>query len=354
MGLSTRSADGLAGLLRKFTATTVILLACVMTAVWVFAPPAGLPGEFAMADCRRVALRDDVSGQLVVGAEDLALTPSENEMFVTAHDRRDPATPSGALYSVSMFALETAETEVSAAPVWNGAEGDAPFRPHGLALSADGTRLAVVNRPEPGAAEVLIGSVDGLAWAPEERLAGRRLCRANDLDFADPAGQILDITLDRAECTGAIQDLLPGARTGRIARFDGSALTEIGSGYSFPNGIAAGYLAETRTRMIRTPQGGALRVPGGPDNLSVDQEGWIVAALHPKLVHTWLYRAGWRETSPTRIVRVDPSDGEVEVLFDDVDGTLFSGATSAVLGDGLLVAGSAFDSGLLVCRQGEL
>lgn len=334
-------------------AVAVITLALVLVAAWVFAPPAPLPAQFALADCRHVALLDDVSGLRITGAEDMALTPSENEIYLTAHDRRDPARPSGGLYSVSLFALEAGEAEISAQQVYAG-DGQVPFRPHGLALSSDGTRLALVNRPGPGEADILIGFADGLAWAPEDRLTGRQLCRANDLDFSGPGESALDITLDRADCSAAFTDLLPGAVTGRTVRFDSAGLTETGAGLAFPNGIADGYVAETRGRRVRTPDGRALDLPGGPDNLNWDQEGWLVAAVHPKLLQLWLYRAGWTAQAPSRIVRVDPADGELRVLFDDVDGALYSGATSAIYGDGLLVAGSAYDHGLLVCQEGAL
>ncbi|MFK7943490.1 MAG: hypothetical protein AB8B85_11335 [Paracoccaceae bacterium] len=352
MELSGRSADRLARLLRWITAIAVVLLAILMAAIWVFASPTALRADFAASDCRRVSLRDDVTGNLIVGAEDMALTLSENEILLTAHDRQDLAAPSGGLYSISVFALETQDVSVTARRLYGGDDADQAFRPHGMALSSDGTRIALVNRPVVGTAEVLIGPVDDQAWAPEQRLTGERLCRANDLEFSGEADGMLNITLDRSDCLSSIRDLLPGAGTGRLARFDGAGLTDTIDGLAFPNGIAAGYVAETRRRSIRTPDGGYLRVPGGPDNLNIDQDGWIVAALHPKLVHLWLYREGWRNNAPSRIVRVDPSDEEVRVLYDDVEGALFSGATSAIYGDGLLVLGSAYDEGLLVCQQG--
>ena len=82
------------------------------------------------------------------------------------------------------------------------------------------------------------------------------------------------------------------------------------------------------------------------------QAGQVVAALHPKLLHLALLRGGWRDRSGSRIVRVDPRDGAIEVLFDDPKGELYSAATAAIHGDGLLIMGSAYDSGLLVCEQG--
>lgn len=350
MGISGRSADRLARLLRQVTAVAVISLALALAGIWVFAPPTGLPADFGTADCRRVSLSDDVTGNLIVGAEDIALTPSENELLLSAHDRRATDNSSGGLYAVSTFTLEGGEASITATRIYGGEDSDSAFRPHGLALSRDGSRLALVNRPGPGTAEVLIGPVEGLTWAPEERLAGERLCRANDLSFTSDALELY-ITLDRADCAPSFQDLMPGAATGRLALFDGTALTEPVPGLSFPNGLAGGYVAETRAMQISQPGGGAIRLPGGPDNLSVDQDGWIVAALHPKLMQLWLYRAGWLQNAPSRIVRVDPVDGEIRVLFDDTEGRLFSGATSAIYGNGLLVAGSAYDEGLLVCQE---
>ena len=353
MGISGRSADSLARLLRRFTALAVVVFSVAMVALWIFAAPSSLPADYTAAECRRVTVLDDVTGDVIVGAEDLVLANSENELLLTAHDRRDSAQPSGGLYSISLFTLEAGDQTITASRIYGQGDGEeTAFRPHGLALSSDGSRLALVNRPASGRAEVLIGPFDGENWAPDQRLRGERLCRANDLAFASDDGAILDITLDRADCEPSMRDLLPGAATGRLTRFDGRSLTDTASGYAFPNGIIDGYVAETRAMRVIRPDGPPLRMPGGPDNLSVDDAGWLVAALHPKLIHLWLYRSGWNDKAPSRIIRVDPQDGEMRVLYDDVHGTLFSGATSAIYGDGLLVAGSAYDEGLLVCQEG--
>jgi len=84
-----------------------------------------------------------------------------------------------------------------------------------------------------------------------------------------------------------------------------------------------------------------------------DNSGGLIAAIHPRLFRLAAYLFGYRDNAPTRIVRVS-LDRSVEVLFDDPGGELFSGASAAVMSEGVLVAGSIRDAGLLVCQKGEI
>jgi hypothetical protein len=107
-------------------------------------------------------------------------------------------------------------------------------------------------------------------------------------------------------------------------------------------------VAETRSNRLLRPDGSAVDLPGAPDNLTASTEG-LVIALHPSLLRLWPYLAGWSEHAPTRIALVRDG-GAVELLYDDPAGARFSAATTAVLADGRLIAGSVRDAGLLVCR----
>ena len=145
-----------------------------------------------------------------------------------------------------------------------------PFRPHGLALSPDGRRLALVNRIGPDEAVVEIGRLGPDGWTPDRQLRDPRLCRANDLDFAQPGGRAgagraagpsvgpsaatgdtLEITLDRADCKTSLRDLWGG--TGSVLRARGSRLDPVRAGLAFSNGILAGHVAETRANRLRPP-----------------------------------------------------------------------------------------------------
>ena len=337
--------------LRRTMSLGVVMLAVAMVWIWVDAPPEPLGATYSHDSCRRVDLRHDLTEAPIVGAEDLLFAPDGAHVIVSAHDRTDIDFKSGGLYAVAIDDL-IRETRVTAKRVHTGDSRVVPFRPHGIALSPNGSRLAVVTRPAEAEAEVQIGELDGLIWTPDVRLTGRKLCRANDLAFASSEEDILRITLDRASCEGDIRDILPGATTGQIVRFQDGGIAQERDRLAFPNGILPGFFAETRAERLHLPDLGPVALPGGPDNLSLDEAGQVVAALHPKLLHLALLRGGWRDRSGSRIVRVDPRDGAIEVLFDDPKGELYSAATAAIHGDGLLIMGSAYDSGLLVCEQG--
>ena len=92
-----------------------------------------------------------------------------------------------------------------------------------------------------------------------------------------------------------------------------------------------------------------VTLPGGPDNLTFDPFGNLIVALHPSLMRVAAYRHGYRDNAPSRIVRVG-QDRQFEVLFDDPLGELFSGASVAVYSDGMLLAGSIRDQGVLLCQ----
>lgn len=331
-------------MIRVALAVSVPVLAVAITAVWLFSPPRPMPARFAAADCRHVELHDAESGRDITGAEDIVLAPDGTLLFA-AQDRLDTTGPEGGLYAVDLEDLGTA-TRAPARPLL-GPRGEAgPFRPHGVGLSADGARLAVINHVTKTESVIEVGTLGPGGWRLDRRIADPRLCRANDVVFAPGAEEVLRVTLDRADCTMSLRDLI--GHTGRIARVDGEGLQIERTGLHFPNGLVDDWVAETRGHRLTGP-GGAIILPGGPDNLGLSW-GRIVAALHPNLLRTGLYLAGWVDRLPSRIVAVDPETGAVEVLFDDPEGALFSGATVGVLTGDRLVAGSVRDAGILVCE----
>jgi arylesterase/paraoxonase len=201
------------------------------------------------------------------------------------------------------------------------------------------------------------------------RWEGDALCAANDLALLDRA---VWVTLDRADCPGlSMRDALGLGPGGALLRLEGGERLTVTAGLAFANGLAAlgpGRLAVAETRGGRLARLGGLSalpgeappahlawrerglaLPGGPDNLTRAADGRIVAAVHPSLPRLALYRHGWRDRAPSRIVAVDPETGAVEALFDDPAGALFPGATVGALVEGSLVAGSVRGSGLLLC-----
>ena len=346
---------------RSIQSLMVIIVVVSLPVFWLFRPVGALPARFALEDCRRVALTDTGSGRPIVGVEDMALLPDRDTLILSAMDRlaraRRPASaPEGGLFEVSLKRL--AAGEIWAAPiVWPGAMAGGLF-PHGVAVSSDGERLAFINRGINRAGDGTVSIVGGTLRRGAFSLRAARsdplFCRANDLEFFGDGAMELHVTLDRGDCGLSWADLKPGSTTGRVVSVNLGGLAppkvEV-TGLSFANGIAGLYVAETRESRLHHRLDRPVELPGGPDNLTWDGVGGLIAALHPSLFRIAAYLHGYRDTAPTRVVRVN-LDRKVEVLFDDPAGEVFSGASVAVLSDGVLVAGSMRDAGLLVCRKG--
>lgn len=329
-------------MIRRAAATLV----CAALLTTASAPPAKLHARFDTQDCRRVALADSRTGGRIAGAEDIARSPDGAMLIVSAHDRLDPARPDGGLYAVRVDDLVSGTVAV-VRPLVDIASRATPFRPHGIALSPDGRRLAVVNRIAERDAVIEIGRLTAWAWRPDTVVRDPRLCRANDLAFDSGGG--LTVAIDRADCAASVRDMLSATPTGSLGRIEGGRFRTVATGLHFPNGIALETVAETRAQRLLRPDGRWVALPGGPDNLAADGDALIVAA-HPGLLRLWAYLNGWSDRAPSRILRVT-ADDRIELLFDDPAGALFSGATAGIMAGGLLVAGSARDSGLLVCGR---
>lgn len=335
----------------------VVLVVVLLPLFWLFRAPAKLPARFSAEDCARVALTDSGSGRPIVGVEDMALMPDGDTLILSALDRLarrwSPAeAPEGGLHAASLSRL--AAGEGWAAPLVSAARFPDGLAPHGIAVSDDGRHLALVNRTRDGETRIVSGRLSGGSFTPRHERADPAFCRANDLDFAGAGATRLRVTLDRADCGVSWADLRPGATTGRVVSVDlaGTDPPEVEArGLAFANGIAGFWVAETRASRLHHLLDRPVTLPGGPDNLTWDDAGGLIGAVHPSMMRIAAYLFGYRDSAPTRIVRVAP-DRQVEVLFDDPGGETFSGATVAILRKATLVAGSAVDAGVMVCRKG--
>jgi len=345
---------------RNLQSLTLVIVVVSLPLFWLFRPVGPLPARFALEDCQRVVLADTGSGRPIVGIEDMALLPDGNTLILSAMDRlareRRPETaPEGGLFEVSLKRL--AAGEAWAAPIVRPGAIEGGLFPHGIAVSSDGERLAFINRGinrgRDGTVSIVGGTLRRGAFSLRATRTDPLFCRANDLAFFGDGAMELRVTLDRSDCGLSWADLKPGSTTGRVisVNLGGLAPPKVEqTGLAFANGIAGLYVAETRASRLYHRLDRPVELPGGPDNLTWDGLGGLIAALHPSLFRLAAYRYGYHDTAPSRIVRVD-LDRNVEVLFDDPAGEVFSGASVAVLSGGVLVAGSMRDAGLLVCRK---
>lgn len=334
--------------MRLILALVVPITAITLTALSLAGGPEELETTYAADDCRRVEVLDPLR-RPIVGVEDMAAL-GDGRLLLSAYDR---AFRDGSVRGIYITSVErlTGEPPVQVDQLRGVATAVRALYPHGLALDRTGRRLAFVNRPERETAEVVWGRLDVAGFTPEGRWAEPDACRANDLLWR---GADLLASRDRADCTASWRDLVLGSETGSIVTVGARGARELADGLAFANGLDLDrgriVVAETRgERLTDAASGESVELPGGPDNLTPGPRGSLIAALHPDLFDYWLYTLGYVDRAPSRIVAVTPETERVEVLFDDPLGELFSGASVAIWHEGALIAGSAYDAGLLVC-----
>ena len=329
--------------------------------------------HFSLDQCSRVSLIDEQSGEAVRGAEDLVFDVDHGRIFVAAYDRRktekaakkanSELPPSGGIYAIAIdqvFARGIDEIVVS--PLALPHEFSGGLRPHGMTYDAHNKELIFINRTY---------AKDGRKWkmtphlqrigANGEVFVGTTTdvpCAANNVVSTD--GGVLT-SFDHASCgwQAGIENLFNLKRSGLA---DG--INPIFKGVGFANGIEVttdGDIALAATRenalIILNPNNdkvselARIELPGGPDNLTIAPDGKIVAAVHPKMLKLALNRKLGFGKAPSRIIKADPDTAEVEILFNDPDGAIFSAATVGVSLPKGLVLGSVTDAGLLVCRE---
>ncbi|MEM6488062.1 MAG: hypothetical protein AAF677_07300 [Pseudomonadota bacterium] len=333
---------------RMIIAMMVPILVIVLTALALSGPAEPMPALYTPADCTRVKVVDRRLRD-IEGIEDIVLLPNQ-DVYFTAYNRRYAELPARGLYRTTLEALAGPQP-IAVEPVPGIARAVDSLYPHGFDIDRTGQRLAFVNRPAEGTAEVVWGTLSYAGFLPAGRWSGPSTCRANDVLWR---GADLLVSIDRESCESSMNDLWPGSETGSLVRVGISGATQVADGLAFANGMALNggrvLVAETRgDRLVDPASGETVPLPGGPDNLSPGPLGTIIIAVHVDLFDYWLYTLGWSGSAPTRILSYDPRSGEITALLDDRRGEAFSGGTVGVMALNRLVVGSAYDRGLLLC-----
>lgn len=317
-----------------------------------------------LGPCRQFSPVDRTA--IITGIEDMARY--KEGTILSAHNRRLAAKTGkglGGLYWLADAQLLSPTPKVVALVTG--------INPHGIHLSTLGAEVyltALLRDYRRPALSVRIATyrLDGLlASEIAEGRAQTGLCTANDLIRTGPDGLV--VSLDRAHCAGPrrLLENLANAPSGRLLVTGGGSSFQI-PGLAFPNGLALSdraetiFVAETRRHRVRPvaldrqsprPDRG-IALPFAPDNLS-RTDNWLIAAGHPNLIRFAAYRAGWIGVgqAPSAIARIEATTEAVELLYREA-GSLLSGSTVALLTDKHLIAGAAYDDGLLVCDAERL
>lgn len=328
---------------------------------------------YNLENCRRVALYDSGTGIRVNGAEDIAIDRAGGRLFVSAYNRRAvekavkskaSSIPSGGVYVLPLEMIDKiSDSLLTVTPLALPAEFSGGLRPHGINYDAHADEIVFVNRgfEKTGRSWRLMPRIERIG-AGGEVFMGRAKeapCSANDIYVQ--SGKTY-ASFDHGSCRwgGALEDIFSLKRSGI------SLNGEVVYGRAnFANGLTQTLggdliLAATREKsllMIDSKTNdlkllNRIKLPGGPDNLTISEDGNIIAALHPSLLKMGLHRKMNIGRAPSRIVKIDPDLGTVDILYDDPSGALFTAATVGVEWGKNLILGSVTDDGLLVCRKG--
>ncbi len=222
------------------------------------------------------------------------------------------------------------------------------FAPHGIDLSPDGSRLAVVNHGGREAVELFALGADGegptLSWLGCLLLPGESF--GNDLVFLPDGSLVVANMLPRDPGFTDNVRLLMGGDTGELIRWtDGAGWSEVaGSRAPTPNGVEVSadgstlyFTAWAARRLVAVPVDGGeprsvdLGIRG--DNLSWDSSGQLLITGQDTGMSELVGCTSRKEgTCPIafEVLRMDPETLEVTRLFSH-DGRSVFGAASVAL-----------------------
>lgn len=325
---------------------------------------------FSLENCARVTLFDRLTDHEIVGAEDIDVDRASGRIFVSAYNRLAAeraasrgrtAIPEGGLYVIDLDVLATAPATLDVKSIVDRNAVDGGLRPHGIAWNAGADELTFINRRylRDGTRWRLSPQLVILSASGEVKAASDINCASNDV--AIHGGEPL-ISVDHGDCgwRSALEDVF-GGKEARIVDRTGET---VAADFGFANGVAAGagdrlFVAATREKALHPINfsGGeairekAIAIGAAPDNLTMSDDGHIVAAVYPSLLAIGLQRRLGVGRSSSRVVEIDPASGARRLLFDDPKASVISAASVAISTQNLLIIGSALDAGIAVCRR---
>ena len=336
----------------------------------------------ALSACTSHTVVDQSSGWEVRGIEDIAWLPETDSVLISAYDRRENS--EGGVYLLDGMSLSHASNQtLSGTPLFTADDIGGPIRPHGIALhdGQDGiTRLAVLNRRAwngDRVTDLLVFELSEDHRRAELTVQTRSsaLCAANDLVFVDEESFL--VTIDHGACEGAgraMEDVFNLAR-GKVLLVSPIGIRELLSAIRFPNGLVLDeerrwlWVASTRGKELlgfqlpkrltgafqdNTPD---LRIAlsAAPDNLSLTNDGMVLAAGHQSLLAFAAYRAQmpWPSPPGSAVELINPQNGTAELILTLRD-PLLNGASSAVRRHSTILTVGGFDQKLAECELQRL
>ena len=324
-----------------------------------------------MGENREVA--SNFSGQCnkltgVNAPEDIVLDAERRIAYAVGGDRR--SFRSGGPGRAKIWAIDL-DNSGSSVPLDITPSTPINFRSYGMAMHVDDgglRRLFVANRPDgQHTIEVfVIGKNNRLEH--EQTLSHPLLKNPNDLVALGP-NEVL-VTLDKEADAGGLAEILEGAferPSGKVLHLSGVTAEIVADGLLMANGIVLNadgtvlYVGETVGQRLsvfdRDITSNKLRfnryvpVASGVDNLSIDENGTVFIAGHPKLLTLAMgYQKSENVPSPSEVIAYEPKEGTVRRVYVN-NGLELSGGSVAIIdkASGRMLIGSAFGPHILNC-----
>ena len=343
-------------------AVVVLLAVFVGYTVW-------LAGEFKSLEPHFAGQCKQIDG--VVGTEDITIHPETGVAYISSDDRR--ATMAGTPTQGGIWAYDLKNPD--AQPVDLTPDLGFPFHPHGIGLLADGAggELMAVNHRGGGvfgAVEdtIEVFAVEGASLRHIRTVKSDLLISVNDV--VPSGGGRFYASIDHGNPSGFMRTLEDYARLplAHVVYYDTVRFRKFADGIRYANGINLSrdrsrlYVAGSTDRAIhvydRTDVNGFLIAKGkidvgtGVDNIELDASGNLWIGAHPKLLTFVEHSKDAAKLSPSQVLRVDPTTGEVEEIFLS-DGTDLSGSSVAAKFGRRLLIGAVMDSKFLDCLLPE-
>jgi arylesterase / paraoxonase len=247
------------------------------------------------------------------------------------------------------------------------------FRPRGLSLyaPADGPRrLFVVNEPAPGDYSVeIFEETETGAFAPVESLRDPLLVQPDSIAAVGPRQFYVANESGASPGIGQLFERLFRRGLSTIVFFDGEQMRVVADGLKGVTGLAISnhglsvfvseglgkqllvYDRDSATNEL-APRN-VIPLEGAPDNVSIDADGTLWFAAHPKLLALRAHLRDASARSPTLIYRLRRSviekEDRLSIPYLNLGEELSAGSTAAAHGDRMLI-GAATSRKLLVCR----
>jgi len=297
------------------------------------------------------------------GTEDIAVNRAKGFMFISSSDRR--ALIAGENPDDGIFMLDlNADPNIQPKKIPTNFKGE--FHPHGISLLSkmNTDYLFVINHNKQGDIIELFEFKDQMLNHLRS-FKGNLMCCPNDLVAVDV--DKFYVTNDHGNKKGFmrfVEDYLKIAESS-VLYFDGEAFTTAYDNLNYANGInvssdgAKIYVAETTGKKItvlnRNTITGELdwvfekHIDSGLDNITIDGEGNLWIASHPKLLKFVAHAADAKKISPSQVLKLTPNgenDFNVEEIYLN-EGEQISASSTALYYQGELFIGVVFENQLL-------